>query len=156
MAPGDASRIATRSEFGSGVGVRRVEQPIVGRFVDDGRGYQGFCNKARDRVDNIRLVYLRLRCNGAGGLTREGPDKDGQPAQDHLLALRKQAVTPIEHRIQRLVARQRGATAAPEQAEVVVEQLRGSTNPKGADVTGSELNGKCDPVKPAADPGDDR
>jgi hypothetical protein len=44
----------------------------------------------------------------------------------------------------------------PEQAEAVVEQLRGSTNPKGADVTGRELNGKCHSVKPAAAPGDDR
>src|SRR3984957_6930593 len=38
----------------------------------------------------------------------------------------------------------------------VVEQLRGSTYPKGADATGRELNGKCHSVKPAAAPGDDR
>src|ERR1700761_745217 len=153
MAPGDASRFATRSEFGSGVGARGVEQPVVCRFVDDSRGYQGLRNQARDRVGSVRLVYRRLRRNGAGGLKREGPDKDGQPAQDHLLALRKQAVTPIEHCIQRLVPRQRGAAALPEQAEAVVEQLRNSTNPKGADATGRELNGKCDPVEPAAAPG---
>jgi hypothetical protein len=76
MAPGDASRFAAPCEFGSGVGARGVEQPVVGRFVDDGRGYQGFCNQARDRVDNIRLVCLRLRRNKADGLKREGPDKD--------------------------------------------------------------------------------
>ena len=52
--------------------------------------------------------------------------------------------------------RQRGATAVPEQAEAVIEQLRGSTNPKAADATGREFNGKRDPVKPAADPGEDR
>ena len=29
-------------------------------------------------------------------------------------------------------------------------------NPKGANATGREFNGECDPVKPAADPGEDR
>ncbi len=105
--------------------------------------------QARDRVDNVRLVYVCLGRNGAGGLKREVPDKDGQPAQDHLLALRKQAVTPIEHRVQRLVPWQRRATAVPEQAEAVVEQLRGSTDPNGADATGRELNGKRQSVEPA-------
>ena len=47
MAPGDAICLVTLGEFGSGVGARGVEQPIVGRFVDDGRGYQGFRNQAR-------------------------------------------------------------------------------------------------------------
>ena len=58
------------------------------------------------------------------------------------LVIRNQAVTPIEHRVQRFVQRQRGVTAAPEQAEAVVEQLRGVSNPKGDDATGRELNGK--------------
>ena len=51
---------------------------------------------------------------------------------------------------------QRGATTVPEQAEAIVEQFGGSTNPEGADAARRKLNGKCDPVKPAADPGDDR
>src|ERR1700723_2978 len=76
MAPGDAICFATLCKFGNGVGARGVEQPIVGRFVDDGRGYQGLCNQARDRVDNACLVYLCLRRNGAGGLTCELPEKD--------------------------------------------------------------------------------
>src|ERR1700677_4863612 len=156
VAPSDAIRFATRGEFASGVGARRIEQPIVGRFVDDGRGYQGFCNQARDCVNNVRLVYFRLGRKRAGGLTREAPDKDGQPAQNYLLALRKQAVTPIEHRVQGLVPRQRRTATLPEQAEAIVKQLRGSTYPKGADATGRELNGKCHSVKPAAAPGDDR
>jgi hypothetical protein len=54
------------------------------------------------------------------------------------------------------MSRQRGATAVPEQAEAVVEQIGGSTDPKGADTTGRELNGKCDPVKPAATPSHNR
>src|ERR1700689_3885513 len=76
MAPGDAIRFATLCEFGSGVGARGVEQPVVCRFVDDGRGYQGLCNQAHDRVDNVRLVYLGLGRKGAGGLNRKVPDKD--------------------------------------------------------------------------------
>jgi len=44
----------------------------------------------------------------------------------------------------------------PEQAEAVVEQLRGFTYPKGAHVTGCELNGKRNTVKPAAALGYDR
>jgi hypothetical protein len=76
MAASDGIRFATLCEFASGVGTRGVEQPIVCRFVDDGRGYQGLCNQARDRVDNVRLVCLRLRRNRAGGLKREVPDKD--------------------------------------------------------------------------------
>ena len=76
MAPGDAIRFATLCEFSSGVGARGREQSIVCRFVDNGRGYQGLCNQARGRVDNVRLVYLRIRCNGPGGLKREVPDED--------------------------------------------------------------------------------
>jgi hypothetical protein len=76
MTPGDTIRFATLCEFGSSIGARGLEQPIVWRCVDDGRGYQGFCNQARDRVDNVRIVHLRLRRNGAGGLKREAPDKD--------------------------------------------------------------------------------
>ena len=76
MAARDEIRFATLREFGRGVGARGVEQPVVGRSVDDGRGYQELCNQARDRVDNARLVYLRLRRNEAGSLTREVPDKD--------------------------------------------------------------------------------
>src|SRR6204780_454020 len=71
MAPGDAIRFATLCEFGSDIGARGVEQPIVCRFIDDGRGYQGLCDQARDRVDNVRIVCPRLRRNGAGGLKRE-------------------------------------------------------------------------------------
>src|ERR1700677_4619192 len=110
MAPGDAICPATLGELGGGIGPRGVEQPIVGKFVNDGRGYQALYNQACDRVDNVRFVCLRLRRNRAGGLAREVPDKDRQPAQHYLLALRKQAVTPVEHRGQRLVPRQRGAT----------------------------------------------
>src|ERR1700689_4100559 len=142
MAPGDAICFVMLCELGSSIGTRGVKQPIAGQIVDCGREYQGFCNQVRGRVNNFRLVYLRLRRNGAGGLKREVPDKDGKPAQDHLLALRKQAVTPIEHRVQGLVPRQRGAAALPEQAEAFVEQLRNSTNSKGADATGRPLNGK--------------
>src|SRR5580693_8464271 len=76
MAPSDAVRLITLCELGSGVGARGVEKPVVCRFVNDGRGYQGLCNKARDRVDNVSLVYLRLRRNGAGGLQSEVSDKD--------------------------------------------------------------------------------
>jgi hypothetical protein len=76
MAPGDAIRFATLCEFGNGVGACGIEQPKVGRFVDDGRGDQGFCNEARDRVDNFRLVCLCRRRNGPGGLKCEVSDKD--------------------------------------------------------------------------------
>src|SRR3984957_14007302 len=76
MAPGDAICFATLCKFGNGVGARGVEQPIVGGFVDDGRGYQGLCNQAHDRVDDVRIVYLGLGRNGAGGRKREVPDAD--------------------------------------------------------------------------------
>ena len=52
--------------------------------------------------------------------------------------------------------RQRGAAAVQEQAKAVIEQFRRSTHPKWADATGRELNGKCDSVKPTADPTYDR
>jgi len=87
VAPRDAIRFATLCEFSRSVGTGGVEQPIVGRLVDDSRGYQGFCNQARDRVDGVRFVGLPLRRNGTGSLKREVPDKDRQPAQDQLLAL---------------------------------------------------------------------
>jgi hypothetical protein len=36
---------------------------------------------------------------------RKAADEDRHPTKDHLLALRKQVVTPIEHRVQRLLPR---------------------------------------------------
>ncbi len=75
MAASDAIRFVTLCEFGSGVRARGVEQPIC-RFVEDVRANQGFCNQARDRVDNVRLVHLRIRRNGAGGPKREVADKN--------------------------------------------------------------------------------
>ena len=53
------------------------------------------------------------------------------------------------------MSRQSGTTAVPEQAKAVFELLGGSTDPDGSDATRRKLNGKCDPVKPAADPGND-
>src|SRR5580692_1273320 len=76
MAPDDASRFTTLCEFGSAVGAGGVEQPIVGRYVDGGRGYQRLCNQGRDSVNNVRLVHVRLRGNRAGGLKREISNKD--------------------------------------------------------------------------------
>jgi hypothetical protein len=76
VAPGDPIRFATLCKFGSGLGARGVEHPVVCRFVDDGREYQGLCNRAHDRVDDVRIVYLALGRNGAGGRKREGPDED--------------------------------------------------------------------------------
>src|SRR5215472_17002347 len=69
---------------------------------------------------------------------------------------RKQAVAPVEHRVQGLVSRHRSAAAVPEQAEAVVEQLGGSTNAEGADATGGKLNSQCHSVELAADPCQDR
>jgi len=76
MAPGDAIRFAMLCEFGCGVGTCGVEQPIVGRFVDNGAGYQRLSNQARDRVGSVRLVHPRLGRNGADRLKREVSDKD--------------------------------------------------------------------------------
>src|SRR5580704_7683424 len=94
MAAGDAIRLATLSEFASGVGARGIKQPIVSGCIGDRRGYQGLPNQARERIDNVRLVHVRLRRDivrarlrrdivrarlrrdEASGLKREVSDKD--------------------------------------------------------------------------------
>ena len=76
MAPDDASRFTTLCEFGGGVGAGGLEQPIAGRYVDGGGGYQGLRNQLRDSVNNARLVHVRLRRDRAGGLKREVSNKD--------------------------------------------------------------------------------
>ena len=64
--------------------------------------------------------------------------------------------TPIEHRIQRLVSRQRCAAALQKQSETTLEQRLNPTNAMRGSTTGREFNGKWNAIELAANPGDDQ
>src|SRR5271163_3616032 len=89
MAAGDAGRFAALCEFGGGVSASGVEQPVVCRYVDDGRGYQGLCSQVHDRLDNNCLFFLYSRGSWEFSsckrwpLTklRRGPERTGIPVR---------------------------------------------------------------------------
>src|SRR4029077_8564471 len=109
--------------------------------------YQRFRKQAFERLCSTRLICPRLGRKKAGGLKREIPYEDRESAKNNPFVLRKQVVTPIEHRIQSLMSGGGGSAAAPEQAEAIVEQLRNSMNPKRPGATRGKLDGEGDSIK---------
>ena len=90
-----------------------------------------------------------------GGREVAAAGEHRQPFEDALLVVEEQLVAPVDDGPQRLLAGQRGARPAGEQAEPVVEpggDLRDRERPGAG---GGQLDGERQPVEPGADVGDD-
>ena len=74
-----------------------------------------------------------------------------QPAQQPVVVLGQEVPAPVDERVERLLARDRGPAAAGEQPEPVTEPLRDVVRRHRRDPRRGELDRERDPVEPPAD-----
>ncbi len=84
-------------------------------------------------------------------LQRPPADEDRQPAEDRTLGRTEQPIAPINQCVQGLLARQRAARAAGEQAEAVIESFQQRLRAYGAQASGGQLQRQREAVQPPAD-----
>ena len=82
---------------------------------------------------------------------RHAAGEDREPLGERALGVGQQVPAPVDDRAQRAVARQRGAAAAGEQPEAVVEPRGELVERQRAQPRGGELDRQRQPVEPAAD-----
>ena len=91
-----------------------------------------------------------------GPVERERALEDGEAAQHRLVDVVEQVDAPRDRREQRLLPRQRGAGAAGEQPEGVVEAARQPLQRHRSDPCGGQFESERDAVEPGADGRDTR
>ena len=89
--------------------------------------------------------------DGGGGLLGRARLEHGEPARERALVVVEQAPAPVDHRAQRAVARQRGAAAAGEQPEAVVEARGELLDGHRPQPRGGQLDRQRQAVEPPAD-----
>ena len=116
------------------------------RLVDEGVEMVGEVGRRDGLVGAHRLGRRQVATAG----------EHRQPLEDALLVVEEQLVAPVDDGAQRLLARQRRARPAGEQAEPIVEpggDLRDRERPGAG---GRQLDGERQPVEAGADVGDHR
>ena len=99
----------------------RLEHPVAGRLAPGTTCSSERSASAASAVEHVRLARARLGAT-ATALSAVAPGaEDRQPAGERALGLVEQLPAPVDHGAQRAMARQRGAAAAGEQPEAVVE-----------------------------------
>ena len=151
MAVARGRRLAGLGQLLLGVLADRLEQAVArlaaGAVGDDER----LLDQRRDEIED-RLGLERVGGGyGLGGIEREAAREDGQPAQQRPLGLGEEVVAPVDQRAQRLLAAQRGARAAGEQAEAVAEAVGDLLGRQHRDAGGRQLDRERYPVEPMAD-----
>ena len=118
-------------------------------------------------TSDLSTSAWRWSARSAAAMRRVGADRLGggqiapagehrQPFEHPLLVVEEQLVAPVDHGPQRLLARQRGARPAGEQAEPIVQARRGSAERERSGAGGRELDGERQTVEAGADVGDHR
>ena len=94
------------------VGSRGLEQPVT-RFGPAciGKDHRA-CNELGEQIGDCLFVDRGVGHDRRGGFERKAAGENGQTPQDHAFLLRKQIMTPVERRAERLLPRQRGAPPA--------------------------------------------
>ena len=89
--------------------------------------------------------------DGRRALRRHAAGEDREPLGERALGVGQQVPAPVDDGAQRAVARQRGAAAAGEQPEAVVEPRGDLSARHRAQPRGGQLDGQRQAVEPAAD-----
>ena len=89
-----------------------------------------------------------------GGRQVAAAGEHRQPFEDALLVVEEQLVAPVDDGAQRLLAGQRGARPAGQQAEPIVEPSGDLRERERPGAGGGQLDGERQPVEPGADVGD--
>ena len=143
-------RFARFREPVRGVLLDRADHPVARCAVALGE-QQRFLGQRGEQVEHL----LRLdRIAGADPLGRFQARPAGEhrePAQDHPFGVGEQLPAPVDDRAQRLVPRQRGAAAAGQQAEPVVEPVGELIEGHGAQPGRGQFDRQRHPVQRPAD-----
>ncbi|MBV9532682.1 MAG: hypothetical protein JO283_16880 [Bradyrhizobium sp.] len=67
------------------------------------------------------MIDARVRHNRECRLHTEVSDEYGEPPEHSSLRFREQLVTPIQHRVEGLLTRWRGALSRPEHGQALIE-----------------------------------
>ncbi|WP_209644725.1 hypothetical protein [Kibdelosporangium banguiense] len=107
-------KLACLGEFEQAVFLDRLEHAVPqGAFAD--RHQQGLVHQ---RVEDLQCVAA---ADMLGRRDRRATREDREPPQDCAFLVGEQVPAPVDHRPQRLMARERGPVAAREQTEPVVQ-----------------------------------
>jgi hypothetical protein len=135
----------------------RLEQAVAGVAVVLAHLDERVLDEAAEGGDHVGAAgRLRRGAHRLDGVEGERPAEHRQPAQQRALVLGEQLVAPVEHRAQRAMARQRGAPAAREQGERVVEARGQPLDAEHREHGGRELEGERQAVEARADGGHGR
>ncbi len=123
---------------------------IVARFLARNAvtHYQRFIDQLTQQVKYPTFVFFVA--NSLDLLQVEAPGEDRQPAQQALLDRRQQVIAPIDQRPEGLMAGWRGAVAADQQPEAVVQPGDNLLHAQDPDPRRGQFDGHGDAVQPAA------
>ena len=116
--------------------------------------YEALGGQRGDVVDHLRDADWLAAANRLGGIHVEAPGEDGAPSQGALFGGREEVVGPIDEGPERLLARERGSSAASEQPEALVEPVPQLIECQRARPPRGELQRQRDAIEAPADIGD--
>ena len=140
---------AALAQLFQSVGTRRVKQAVISHVAADVGRNQRFCREVCDRFENIGGADAVVGGNRSRCIDGEIALEHGNAPQNDLLGFRQQIVAPIHSRAQSLVARQRGAAAARQDGEAIVEPRGEPLDTEYVDACGRQFERERHPVEPA-------
>ena len=155
-APGVASTSPGADEPLAPVERERLQQVEPGdarRLVGD--GHQRLVDEVREQIGDVLGGDVVARAHRFGRVERAAAGEHREPLEHAPLVVEEQVVAPLDDGAQRLLAGERGAGAAGEQPEAVVEPGRELADRDGPDPPGRQLDREREPVEPGADLADD-
>ena len=130
-----------------------LEQPIARHAVAGLHGDERLVHERGDAVEDVLRLERLARADRLRRVEREAAEEHREPAQQHLLPLAEQPVAPFHRRAERAMPRQRGAAAAREQLECVVQPAGDLLRRQHAHARGGQLDRERDAVEATADLG---
>ncbi|EDT37565.1 hypothetical protein BamMEX5DRAFT_6655 [Burkholderia ambifaria MEX-5] len=151
MSLGDAFELALVVQLLERVRAGRFSQSVTRLRAVEFDGHQRLRDQLAEHRDHFGGRHAGIHRDFAGRIERERADEARHPAKQRTRGRIQQHVAPVERRAQRLMARQRGAQAARQQVQPVVESRRDDLQPERRDARGSQFDGERKPVEPPAD-----
>ena len=133
-----------------GVFLDRVEHPVARCAVLVG-AQQRFLGQRGEQLEHFPPLDRITAADLLGRVQARSAGEHREPAQDQPFGVGEQLPAPVDHRAQRPVMRQRGAAAAGQQAEPVVEPVGELIKGHGAQPGCGEFDGQRYPVERPAD-----
>jgi hypothetical protein len=118
--------------------------------------HQRFVEQLLEQLKYVVFFDVFGACNLLGCCQRPTPAKDGEPAQQLALWFRKELITPVEGRAQRLVPRRCPSTSANQESKTIVQPGRELLSAQQLEPCGCQLNREWDTVELTADVRDNR